>query len=347
MVALLLGPKTAILRKDLGSDTALRQGLTFLAVSFGITYIAEIPLLPAGLNKEVTFGALAVQAALAVSLNAAALILAWKIVGGKLAPKKIVVATCYFSGVSTILFLGFYLVAAGAFKTLDPITYQQMMSGAATDPIDLWSNSAVRVFGYLIVLGFAVTTAWIFGIWGAYRQLMQIDKLRSGIALSLFMAVSPILIAVQLLMGAVVMQARAGPPVPNDIVGQWQGGSQTTANGALTTHLLWYSFAAPRYKLIPVGSYHSVETHRSDNAKCVVIVQQSENGFAVVRGTTITLTATHRTQSTKDGCTGKTSETSIDLTKSEFQYQIDKQPAGWTLCLNNRFGQACLTPKKP
>jgi hypothetical protein len=346
MVALLLGPKTAILNQDLESESALQQAMTFLAVSFGIAYIAQIPFLPSGQNAELIFGVLAVQSALAFSFNIVMLILAWKIVGGKLAWRKVIAATCYFSGVSTILFTAFYLIAAGAFKTLDPEGYQQFMSGVVTDPGDLLKSGGLQAFVVLFGVAFLATYAWIFSVWGAYRQLMQLSKLRSGIALLLFTAFSPLLLLVQVLMAATIALSRP-PPVPHDLIGQWQIIGRTQANGIASADILMFTFAAPPYKILPAGNYAMSEARGSTNGKCMVTDQRAEYGLIVVKGSTMVLTPTKRTDSAKNECTGKSWEVPTNLGKAEYQYKINPGPTGWTLCLSNRFGQICLTPKGP
>lgn len=120
MAALLLGPKTALLQHDLESDRSLQRAMTFLAISFAIAFIAQIPFLPDGHSIELTFGILAIQSALAFALNVVLAIVVWKIVGGKLLWKKVVVVTCYFSGVSTILFLSVFFGCRGNVQVHGP-----------------------------------------------------------------------------------------------------------------------------------------------------------------------------------------------------------------------------------
>ena len=105
MIELLRNPREFVRKLDLGSDSALQDALTFFAISFGLAFLAQIPLHPGKQNWEFLFGASAVQAALAFAVSVALLIVSWKIVGGKLSFKKFIIVTCYFSGISTLLFL--------------------------------------------------------------------------------------------------------------------------------------------------------------------------------------------------------------------------------------------------
>lgn len=346
MIALLLGPKAAILQQDLESDTAVQQALTFLAISFGIAYIAQIPLLPGNQNKELQFGILAIQSALAFALGVASLIFAWRIVGGRVTGKKVIAATCYFSGVSTIIFLGFYLVAAGTFKLLDPAGFEQMISGTITDPSNPLENTAFRVYVALVCCGFAIMYLWMFFLWGAYRELMQVSRLRSAIAFCIYAALSPFLLLVQSLMAVVMISVdQTAPPVPDELVGVWETNRQSNANGIHSFENLAYEFSAPEFKMVGRGSYFMIDLRSLTNGKCIIRMGQTESGSVLVKGSTIELAPYQRIRLTDNGCTGAKSETPLDRSKSEYQYKITRQPSGWRLCLENRFGQTCLTPK--
>ena len=339
MSAMLLGPKTAILQQDLESDSALQDALTFLAVSFGIAFIAEIPLLPGGNNTELVFGILAIGSALGFVWNVVFVILAWKIVGGTLARKKVIVATSYFSGVSTIIFLSFYLCGVGALKALDPVQFERLiLLGAPTD----LKSGGVQIYNALASLGFVATFAWIFCIWGAYRKLMETSKVRSAVALFLFLISIPILVLGQYAMVALVMP----PHVPSDLVGRWHSLTrQTDTNGITKVHTLDYSFFAPEFKMLPAGTYKLLERHGSSNGKCFSVATRTEFGQLVVLGPTVELTPQQGSETKDDQCTGKHSETPIDLGKAEYQYEITRQ-SPWQLCLSDRFGKFCLTPEK-
>jgi hypothetical protein len=200
MTALLLSPKRAILQLDLESDSALSAAFVFLAVTCTLAFLAQIPLLPAENDKELLFGFLAVSSALVFALNVAAVILVFRVVGAKVAGTKIVVMSCYISGVSTFIFLVFNLISAGTLKILDSVDFRQVISGSNPNP----TSGESMIYLALLGLGLVATCAWIFCIWGAYRELMQLSRLRSGIALSLFLGFFfPLLLGVQNLLSCV------------------------------------------------------------------------------------------------------------------------------------------------
>jgi hypothetical protein len=345
MSALLRGPKAAILQMDLESDSALQDALTFLAVSFAIAFIAQIPFLPDKQDKEMLFGVLAVQAALAFVLNVLIVVVAWRIVGGKLASKKILVASCYFCGVSTLIFLAFFLVAAGTYKLIDPVEYQEAMTGTA-DPFSLMDSGGYKAFFSLLCLGALATFAWILCVWGAYREFMHLSKLRSSIALLIFMTLSPALLLVQSLMTVTIMATRTTPIVPTELVGAWYNGGSRDVGEIRTTGGVVYEFDPPKYKILPAGTYTFRGKNDSNNGKCVIVRTRFENGALIVRGSTIKLVPFLVNDAVDDQCAGKRWQNPTNLGRVEYQYKLDERPTGWTLCLSNRFGQFCLTPKK-
>jgi hypothetical protein len=345
LVALLPAPKSAVLALDLESDSALEEAFTFLAVSFGIAFLAQIPFFFDKENKELLFGILAVQSALAFALNVLLAVLAWKVVGGKLKWRKVVAATCYLSGVSTLLFLFFSLVGAGAFKVLDGVGYQQVMSGNVADAAGMMASGGFRIFAFCIGFGLVATYVWIFVVWGAYRELMQVSKGRSAVALILFVLFSPVLFLVQMAMSATVAQS-GGPAMPDDLVGEWQLVQQSDSGGVHSARSMLYTFSPPRWKMMRAGEYFLTDIHGSANGKCLISTMKQEFGQVSVQGSTMDLMPARRTETKKDQCAGVTVEAATDLSKTEYHYKINQEASGWTLCLNDRFGQTCLTPKK-
>lgn len=340
LIELLSAPKAFVAKKELASPTAIKKALTFLAISFGLAYIAQIPFLPETQNKELMFGVLAIGSAFGFILNIAVLAFSWKIVGGKLGWKKYVVATCYFSSVSTLLFLGVSLLAGGIFNILDPVLYKQVLAGFVVDPDD-WS------IGYkasLIILGigFLAVYAWILGIWGAYRKLNHLSRLRSGIAFTVFVMLSPLVFLVETFMGSsTFLQHYAYEPLPAELVGSWETMRQTNFDGVLLTERVGYKF-------VPERIYFSSDWKLSANGRCIKTTQYGAWGRVTVQGSTLILTSKQRTEIIDDKCSGKRSERPMEPRKTVevYQYQIHKNVKSWELCLNGRFGEICLTPNK-
>ncbi len=346
LVALLPAPKKAVLALDLESDSALEEAFTFLAVSFGIAFLAQLPFFVGEKDKELAFGITAALSAFGFALIVLQTALVWKMVGAKPAWRQIVAATCYFSGVSTLLCLFFVLVGQGIFKALDPTGYKQALTGSSADAMNLFSSNGFRIFLVFLVLGCVVTYVWIYWVWGAYRELMQVSKRKSAIALIFFFLFSPI---VFLLQAATLMPTVAQPDgaaVPESLIGQWQFVQQSDGGGVRSARSVLYSFSPPRWRIMRTGEYSLEEMRGASNGRCVISTETKELGQISVHDSTIDLIPAGHIEWTRDQCTGKNSKVFLHPGKTEYQYKLNEDPSGWTLCLNDRFGQTCLTPKK-
>jgi hypothetical protein len=346
MVALFVGPKRAILQMDLESDSATQEALTFLAVSFGIAFIAQIPFFADKQDKEVLFGYLAVVSAFSFAMNVAAAIVVWKIVGGKKEWKKVVLASCYAVGVSTLIFLAGFLIGAGTFKFLDPVAYPQAMSGVITDPQSLQESGGLKVYLALTCLALLATYVWIWCFWGAYRELLQLSKQRSAVALLLYMAVSPWLILVQMLMMFAIVQLRAGPAVPKDLVGDWQAGLKYGTGETNTIETMEFKFGPPSLRMLPMGEFLMIHRKFVTTGKCLVVMTQMEHGNLFVHESTMELVPYERKEGIDDPCAKRVWENPTPFKNSEYQYKIDEKSVPWTLCLSSRIAELCLKPKQ-
>jgi hypothetical protein len=346
LVALLPAPKKAVLALDLESDSALEEAFTFLGVSYGIAFLAQLPLLLDEKDKELAFGTGAAQSAFGFALIVLLMVLVWKMVGAKPAWRKIIAATCYFSGVSTLLLLFFVLPGMGAFRALDPVAYKQIATGSATDVMALRSSAGYWISLTFLALGFAATYFWIFWVWGAYRELMQTSKRRSAIALILFFLFSPLAYLLQGAMSMPTIVQGIGPAVPEDLTGQWEFVEQSDSGGVKSAHSVLYTFSPPPWKIMRTGKYSLREIRGSSNGKCRISTETKEIGQISVRDSNIDVMPAGHLETTRDQCAGKGSNVLSRPSKREYQYKINEDPSGWTLCLNDRFGQRCFTPKK-
>ncbi len=340
MIDLLRDPRAFVEKLDLDSDSVLQDALTFLAISFGLTFIAEIPLLPDKQNKEIMFGIAAVQAALGFVVSVVLLDLSWRIVRGKLSFKKFVIVTCYFTGVSTLLFLMLALVAWGVFNSLDPLNAALMRNGTQPDPVDLMRSAGFHAFWILLALGLVATFIWIFRIWGAYRDLNQTSKARSAVAFTIYMLLSPLILGLQVLMGS-SMYTAAPTPFPAELVGQWEL-TKENRTGEIATH------HAVSFKFDPNGYYMTLDTLGTTNGHCYTMVNNGSYGHATVVGSALTLHVQKHTETTDNNCNGTKSETAKELINDVYQFSIRPNPEaeGQQLCLMGHFGETCLNPKK-
>ena len=342
LIGLLSGPKTFIAKLDFDAPTALQDALTFIAVSFGAAFLLGIPLLQDKQNKELLFGVLAVQAALGLLLTIGITVAVWKLVGGKFDWRKFLIATCYFCGVSTLLWAALELIGMGAAIIVDPTHYQQLMSGSAgIDPTEVIRSSAFIIFACMTCAGIIAVYAWGFCVWAAYRTIAGVSKMRSGAAFIIFAILTPFVLAIEALIagaGGGVTYHR-NPPLPNNLVGEWTMQRESDAG---STHEL----RKVLYRFYTDNGYYIVDITRYTTGKCVKLVADNMVGFAGVDGHSLTLIQKTHTRETKDSCSDQNSKVNAELSTNVYQYRVDERPTGWELCLGDRFGETCYAPRK-
>ena len=339
LIELLSAPKNFVKNKSLDSPAAIKQALTFFAISVGLGTVAQIPFLPQVQNKEVICAVIAILSGFALALSVAILALSWKIVGGKLAWKKYLVSFCYVGSVSTLLSVGMFLLAAGTFNSLDPVLYKQVFAGVVVNRDD-WS-AGFKAYLIILGIGFLAVYLWILGVWGAYRKLNKLSRSRSVVAFAIFFVLSLLAILIQMFMAAGLFSLQpAQEPLPAELVGTWERTHQTSSDGLFASEAIVYRF-------LPEGAYLQLQLKSSMNGRCLKTTQHGTSGRVTIKGTTLSLTSKSRNETIDEGCSGKRSESPWEEYKTVevYQYQIHKSAKGWELCLNGRFGEVCLTPK--
>jgi hypothetical protein len=336
-VDLLTSPKRFVAQLDLDSEVAVQDAFTFLAVTFGLAYIVQIPLLATSQNKEAMFGASAVLTAMGFVLSVAVLALSWRLVGGHPNFRKIVIYSCYFSSVSTIIWLGFTLMGIAVFKGFDPAMAGPVFGGGTPDAVDLTKSTGYMWFLALVGFGMLAVYVWIFWIWGAYRNLTQVSQLRSAAAFVVFFVLGVVSLLLQILMAG-SMSPAPKTVFPAALVGSWEASNQRSAGGLLTTEIADYHFDS-------TGNYVVVASKGANNGHCVNFEADDSWGHATVEGSTLTLHVQTHKHVIDDSCSHTKLETPGATENQMYQYVLQQKSEGQSLCLTGRFGELCLTPK--
>ena len=338
MIELLRNPREFIEKIDLDSDDALKEALMFLAISFALVFIAEIPLLPQKQNKEILFGVSAVLAAVSFTVSVLLLLVSSEIVGGRLTFKKFITVSCYFTGVSSLMLLIFTLLGFGIFNGLDPENTQLLRNDGYAEPVDLMKSTGYKALWLLMGLGFVVAFIWIFRIWRTYRELNGVSCGRSAIAFVIFALLSPVAIALQFGMAASL--SRATPPsFPAELVGQWELKRDSRSNDLAVHNAMMFNFD-------PKGYYIDLITKGTTNGQCYVLITDGSYGHATVAGSNLTLHVEKHTETNDDKCNNIKSEFARDTINEVYQYVIRQSPDAQQLCLTGKLGEACMSPKK-
>lgn len=337
LIELLLRPKQFVADADLESDTAIQEALTFLAVSFGVAFIGQLPFLPEKQNKEVMFGVFAIHSALGFILSIIVLGVAWRMAGGKLPWKKFIVPSCYFSGISTLLSLAVLLLAAGTFYVIDPVLCWQVFGGNVAEPFDLLNSTGFRVFWIIFGAGILLVFGWVFWIWGAYRELNQVSKARSGIAFAVYCLLSVPATVLVALIGSSGMPHQIRTTLPLELAGRWETRHDNVSGKEHSQEIFTFNIGKDGY-------YFMLDVKGWTNGMCAKIDQDGSVGHITVAGPKLVLTQSSHTVMLDDRCTGKKSETKLELNKEVYQYEIRQSATGQQLYLSGRFGQQSLSP---
>ena len=338
-VDLITAPKRYVAHTDQNSETALQDAFTFLAVTFGLSYLVQLPLIAQSQNKQVLFGVSAVLTAMGFMLSVLALALSWKLVGGRVALRNIVIYSCYFGSISTVISLACTLVGVAIFKGFDPALASQVFGGEATDAVDLLKSAGYLWFLTLLGIGLLLVFVWLFSVWGAYRELTGVSKLRSGIAYVIFVVLGLVSWLLQILMAGSMASATKAV-FPASLVGEWETHSSSQSNGNDLGEIVNYHFDT-------TGNYYIVATKGTNNGRCLNFVADNSYGHATVEGSSLTLHVQQHKQIVEDGCSGGKSETPRALENQVYQFSLQQRPEGQRLCLSGRFGEICLAPKHP
>ena len=193
LLGLVSGPKHFVADRLSREDATMEGPLRFVAVSFMMSWIIELPL-----ARSDPIVQLAVDGAFVLAyvlLYGAVLCLAWRIVGGRASLKQFFAIHFYYAGMLLLITACFFLATMGLLRALDPGLYGEVYGAAysgnlpsfALQNLDrLWHSSAYKLSLALQVLGLVSGLAWIVIGWGAYRALNKLTRARACVAGALF-----------------------------------------------------------------------------------------------------------------------------------------------------------------
>lgn len=195
LFSLLTGPKRFIAERLTQDESAMKEALVFLAVSFALGWILKLPMVRGDpLLQLGAEGAFVLSYVLAYGL---ALHLAWRIAGGRSSLQKVLTIHFYFAGVflllMTLLFLGMMgtirAIDAALFKELHDAAHGGDLAGFLMANRDRLLESAAYRMSLLVQLaGLGAMLAWVVAGWGAYRELNCLSRWHSIGAGLLFLA---------------------------------------------------------------------------------------------------------------------------------------------------------------
>lgn len=179
----LTSPRLFVTQRDLDQPNALTEALAFAGISFSLSMVLQIPLLPGKQDFWQTFTIWLIIFFIGIVVAAAVVRLAWKIVGGQASFDKLLKVTAYHFGVGSPLIVLVLVCAAGVLKTFDRPLYNQLFAKTATqEPTVAIDSMALFAAGIIFLVGYILICVWFIVAWGAYRILNQAFLRQSLIA---------------------------------------------------------------------------------------------------------------------------------------------------------------------
>lgn len=197
LIKLITGPKRFVADRLNRRDQTLKKSLLFLAVSYLIVTLVNLPLNQG--QPQLLLVAPAIFTLLYVCGYACATHASWRLVGGSAPFQQVLPIYFYYAGVLELIMAVTYFAMMGALRTIDPGLYQKLMDAAHAGKLfrymidnaeSLGASSAIQAMSFIEFLGLGVMIVWFIAGWGAYRTLNGLSKFRSVMAALLFVLLS-------------------------------------------------------------------------------------------------------------------------------------------------------------
>lgn len=210
LLDLVSGPKRFLAERLARPGATAAEGLQFLAISFGLMFVLQLPLARSNPLTEL-IGDISFFSGYML-LYGCAVLLAWRLVGAAAPVYRYFMIHFYISGVLRLILAVTYVVARGILRS-DPAAYEEVMASLVNGDI-MWGTRHIdRIFGSralqlstLVLLGgLGAMLVWVVVSWGAYRQLSGMSKFRSLLAFLLFCVICvPVYILTTLIAAALI-----------------------------------------------------------------------------------------------------------------------------------------------
>jgi hypothetical protein len=204
LIQLVSGPKRFVAERNRGQEGDAMKAFTFLGISLAIFFALQAPLVASGKEFLSDTGGHGLLYLFFVVAFSAIVRLSWRIVGGKADYQRILVTSSYYAGIVAIGLALAILCSMGILRMFYPESYALFIRFVATSNLREVSAAGPRVLrGILVAFAtFAVVTlpTLVWGLigWGAYRELNQLPRSHSSVALLLTIVLSLPIVAVEM-----------------------------------------------------------------------------------------------------------------------------------------------------
>jgi Yip1 domain len=183
LLAVSIAPKRFIAERESEGQDALNDAFVFLGITLLIGYVVQIPIMPKQENVLLAFASYVAIFGLGLFITLIALLVSWRLVGGRATLAQLFVCTAYLVGPMIIIVLVFTLCGDSMFRLSDPQGYRSFKlhpsTAVADGDVDPGSFAVMVMF---FLAGFLAASVWFFVAWGAYREMNGVSRTRSALA---------------------------------------------------------------------------------------------------------------------------------------------------------------------
>jgi hypothetical protein len=215
LLRLTTGPKRFLSKRT----RTWTDGLLFLAVSFLLTFVMQLPL---SRTDPLLEGAAEAAFVLGyVVLYGYAVFFSWRAVGGRAPIERFFAIHFYVAGVLKIIMSVTFMIVIGVLRMADPAAYEEMNKAVYAGNALWFVTNADRLIDQpawqsamaITLIGLSAMLAWLWTIWGAYREVNRLSRLRSTVAFVIFCAACvPIYIVTSIIANALIMEGGSSAP---------------------------------------------------------------------------------------------------------------------------------------
>lgn len=188
LLLVLTAPKQFI-AKSIKTKNSLRNAIVFFLISLALAFMFEIPFFSKSGNLLSVFIKTVAFHPLVVVASTGLIYASFSLVGGKATPIRYLGVSLYVSGIGVLINGVFSASAKSIVRALFPDSYtgfiemvNHLMVPHGISKPD--GNSETLLLALIYMSGWTiVSSGWLLATWGAFRQLNQISRTRSLIAL--------------------------------------------------------------------------------------------------------------------------------------------------------------------
>lgn len=191
LVDVFSNPKTFLDSLDFNTKKTFPRAAIFYGVSMLVCFIVDIIFIDAWKQESfLKFFELLCVDGFIFLVNLLWLKMSWRIVAGVAPMKKLTVFSAYTQGAANLIGVFITLPFTARIKFDDPKGFAILLSDDESAVVGLFYQPAhikLVLLTFLIIIVYLVAMfVWLFLVWGSFRKINEVSRIRSGVAFIVF-----------------------------------------------------------------------------------------------------------------------------------------------------------------